>query len=74
MQSRRSSFAECVISTAFGFVVSMIAYAYILPLYDIHISMFQNVQIVAIFTIISIIRQYIFRRIFNNFTIRSSHV
>jgi hypothetical protein len=37
----------------------------IFPLYDIDITLFQNVEIVMILTVTSIIRVYIVRRYFN---------
>lgn len=70
MQSKKGSIAECILGTVIGFLISVIAYIFILPFYGIYISIFENMQIVTIFTVISIARQYMLRRIFNNFTIR----
>lgn len=66
MQSRKGSFAESCISTGIGMFISLITQLIIFPLYGIKIAFHQNLQILFIFTIISVARQYFLRRIFNN--------
>ncbi len=70
MQSRKGSLIESVLSTAVGFCVTMLANLIIFPAYGIKITMAQNIQIVMIMTVISILRQYFMRRIFNNITLK----
>jgi hypothetical protein len=65
MQSRIMSAIETATNIAVGLVVSFLAQMVILPLYDIHISMSENVQITIFFTAVSIVRGYALRRIFN---------
>lgn len=65
MQSKRGSLAESVVSTLVGMIISLIAQLFVFPLYGIQINFNQNLQILFIFTIISIARQYVLRRIFN---------
>lgn len=68
MQLKRHSLIETVISTVVGFLLTLIFQSILFPLYGIHISTSQNLQIVAFMTFISIARGYILRRIFNHYT------
>ena len=70
MQSKRGSFAESVIGTGVGFMISLVAQLIVFPLYGINIKLSENLQILIIFTLISIARQYVLRRVFNNITIK----
>lgn len=54
-----------------GFIVSVYAQAVIFPMYGFStLSLTENVQIVTIFTIISMVRSYLVRRFFNWLTAR----
>lgn len=64
-QSRLSSFAETVISIGIGFCVSLVITAIVLPAYGHNVTLSENVQITAIFTVASIVRMYAVRRFFN---------
>ncbi len=64
-QTRLSSFAETVISIGIGFCVSLVITAIVLPAYGHHVTLGENVQITAIFTVASIVRMYAVRRLFN---------
>lgn len=64
-QRKSHSFLETFLGTFIGFFISLIAQRNIFPLYGIHISTSQDMQIVLIFTGISIARGYIVRRFFN---------
>lgn len=66
MQSRYMSMIEVATNIAIGLVVSFISQIVIFKLYDIHISVTQNVEITIWFTVISIIRSYLVRRWFNS--------
>lgn len=66
MQSRRMSVIEVATNIAIGLVVSFISQIVIFKLYDINISVTQNVEITIWFTVISIIRSYLVRRWFNS--------
>lgn len=66
MQSRRMSMIEVATNIAIGLVVSFISQIAVFKLYDIHISVTQNVEITIWFTVISIIRSYLIRRWFNS--------
>ena len=64
-QSKFHSFMESCITVGSGMIVALAIQLLIFPLYDIEISLFQNVQIVMILTVTSVIRIYIVRRCFN---------
>lgn len=65
MQSRRHSAIESVTNTLTGLVVSFIIQLIIYPIMDIPVRLSQNVIITFVFTIASILRGYVVRRIFN---------
>lgn len=65
IQSRKMSMIESLTGTFIGFVVSVSAACVVYPLFGHAFTLTQNVAITAIFTVISVIRGYIVRRIFN---------
>ena len=64
-QSKFQSFIEACTTVGTGMLVALAIQLLIFPLYDIQITMFENFQIVIIFTITSLLRVYIIRRFFN---------
>ena len=64
-QSKFHSLIESFVTVGSGFFVALGVQLLIFPLYDIEITMFENIQLVIIFTTTSIIRVYIVRRCFN---------
>lgn len=68
MQNKLQSFIESVFTVTSGFFIALAVQLLIFPLYDIDITLFQNIQIVMILTVTSIIRIYFIRRLFNNIT------
>ncbi len=69
-QSKLHSLYESLVNVTIGYFVAMAAQLLIFPLYDIHISLTSNFEIGGWMMIISIIRSYILRRLFNNATIK----
>ena len=65
-QSKKQSLYETVVSTAIGFVVSLISVMVIFPVFDIHTSFGTDFLITVYFTVISIGRGYFVRRYFNS--------
>ena len=65
MQSRIMSVVEAATNVLIGLVVSLISQLVIFKLYDINITLSQNVEITLYFTVISIVRSYALRRLFN---------
>jgi hypothetical protein len=66
VQSRCMSMIEVATNITIGLVVSFIIQIAIFKLYDINISVTQNIEITIWFTVISIIRSYLIRRWFNS--------
>lgn len=65
MQKRWQSFLESCINVAIGYGVALLAQLLVFPLFGIDIPMASNLAIGAIFTVISIVRSYAVRRVFN---------
>jgi hypothetical protein len=64
-QSKKQSLIEVVTSTLIGMLVSIITQMIVFPIYGMEVNLFQNFQITVIFTVVSIIRSYFVRRVFN---------
>lgn len=65
MQTKRQSLIETVVSTLIGLAVSFLTQIIVFPMYNLEVNINQNLQITAIFTIVSILRGYCVRRLFN---------
>ena len=65
MQTKTHSFIEATSNTFIGLGINIIAQRLIFPLFGIYIGMAENLSIAAIFTVISILRGYAVRRVFN---------
>lgn len=65
MQTKLQSAVEVLASTAIGYGVALLAQLFILEYYKIELPMSDNLKIVAFFTVVSIIRGYGVRRLFN---------
>jgi hypothetical protein len=66
MQSRMSSFTESCLNTASGFVISFAAGFVVFPLFGFPTSVSTNLMLTAIYTAISVVHSYVWRRIFNH--------
>lgn len=64
-QTRMQSAIETVASTAIGFVIAYVASYTVLPMFGHHVTHGQNFWITFIFTVISLIRGWLVRRLFN---------
>jgi hypothetical protein len=64
-QTKLGSLAESIINVLIGFMVSVLITAIVLPAYGHAVSWADNLQITAIFTVASIARSYVLRRLFN---------
>lgn len=70
-QSRWASLTETVTNLVIGFVISVLITAAVLPWYGHAVTMQDNIEITAIFTLASLVRTYALRRFFNLFSSRS---
>jgi len=65
MQKRRHSIWEALLNTISGFLVSFFLSLAVLPLFGFPASAGQAFSITMIFTVVSIVRSYFWRRLFN---------
>lgn len=71
MQSHKHSVYETIANTAVGFLISWAVWVFVAaPLFDIPYEHGQGFWITVIFTVTSLIRGYVLRRIFNRFVRR----
>lgn len=69
MQSRLQSFVEQVLNIGSGFIISLVVWELIVkPVWNIHTDFAENLQITVLFTVVSLIRSYTWRRVFNHFS------
>ena len=73
MQSRIGSIIESVANIAVGFGVALASQMLIFPLYGVHLPVYDNIMITLWFTLISLARSYILRRVFNSITVQRLH-
>lgn len=64
-QSRLDSLAEALTNTAIGFVISMVTWHFVARGFGIPMPIGENLMITGIFTVVSIVRQYVLRRAFD---------
>jgi hypothetical protein len=60
------SVVETITNVAIGLIVSFLSQVVIFKLYDIHISLAQNLELTLYFTVVSVIRGFALRRFFNS--------
>ena len=65
MQSKKFSLIESMVNVIIGYLVALASQLLVLPMFNINVSLQTNIKIGLWFTVISIIRSYILRRIFN---------
>jgi len=65
MQSKRMSLIETLTNVAIGYIVAILSQLAVFPIFNIHIPLTDNLLIGVWFTVISIIRGYLVRRLFN---------
>jgi hypothetical protein len=68
MQTKTHSAIESAVNILIGYLVALASQIAIFPLFDIHVALRENMLIGFWFTIISLVRSYILRRIFNKVT------
>jgi hypothetical protein len=63
-QSRTMSLVESVANVAIGYGVAVVAQIVVFPLFGLHASLAENMTMGAIFTVVSIVRSFTLRRVF----------
>lgn len=72
-QTKKHSFIESITNVAVGYGVALLSQIVIFPYFGIKVSLKQNMVIGCFFTVISILRSYVLRRIFTRLTERIYH-
>lgn len=65
MQTRSGSLLESTLNIGSGFLISLIVWQYTGPLFGYEVTFYDNLGITSVFTVISIVRSYLWRRFFN---------
>jgi hypothetical protein len=68
MQLKKHSFMESITNVIVGYGVALLSQIIIFPIFGIKVTIRDNVLIGLFFTVVSIIRSYALRRIFNKLT------
>lgn len=63
-QSRRASLTEAGLNTLIGYCVAIAAQVAIFPLFGIYIGASEHAAIGLLFTLVSLVRSYVLRRLF----------
>ncbi|WP_375572657.1 hypothetical protein ABWH93_06370 [Seohaeicola saemankumensis] len=69
MQSRLMSLAESVANVIVGYGVAVVTQILIFPLFGLHTTLAQNLKMGAVFTIVSLLRSFALRRLFESFRV-----
>ena len=64
-QSKLGSLTEAILNVSSGYIIALGAQLILFPIFDIEVDFDEQMGIAAIFTIISIARTYLWRRLFN---------
>ncbi len=65
MQSRVVSLLEVVSGKAVGFVLAICLSLYVFPVIGIYLDVTQVIEVTIFFTLLSLVREYLWRRLFN---------
>ena len=70
-QSRRMSLIEAITKVVVGFLVALLTQIIVFPLFDLEVSTGEHLAPGGLFTLASIARSYILRRVFEAIRVRS---
>lgn len=70
MQTKKMSLLETCLSTAIGFGIAVLTQVIVFPWFNMHPPLHDNFLIACVFTVVSIVRGYFVRRLFNWLGIR----
>ncbi|MEQ9636561.1 MAG: hypothetical protein RLW68_10835 [Devosia marina] len=71
-QSRTMSLVESLANVVVGYGVAVVTQILIFPKFGLHTTLSQNLQMGAVFTIVSIARSFALRRMFEALRMRSA--
>lgn len=69
-QTRRASAFEAALNVLIGYWVALAAQVVIFPLYGVHLAASEHVSIGTLFTVVSLVRSYALRRLFNRISVK----
>jgi len=65
-QTKRASLAESLLNVAIGYGVALLSQIIVFPWFGIYVGISANVAIGAVFTVVSIVRSFAVRRLFEH--------
>lgn len=71
-QSRLMSLVEAVANVVVGYGVAVVTQILIFPIFGLHTTLAQNLQMGLLFTAVSIIRSFLLRRLFEAIRVTKS--
>ena len=66
------SMVESIVNVVVGYGVAVVTQTLIFPVFGLHTTLEQNLQMGAVFTLVSIARSFALRRVFEAMRVRSS--
>ena len=73
VQSKKGSALEVTLNIGSGFITAMLTWQFIAaPLFGYTVTLWDNFWLTMIFTVVSVVRSYIWRRIFNFYLIKEA--
>lgn len=73
-QTKSMSLVESITNVSIGFVVALATQLIVFPIFGLEVSMIDNLGIAVIFTVVSIVRSYLIRRLFNKQLVNNYNV
>ncbi len=64
-QKKRHSLTEALINIAIGYNVALLTQILVFPAFGIHVELQTDIAITLVFTVVSLVRSYSVRRLFN---------
>jgi hypothetical protein len=71
-QSRLMSLVESVANVIVGYGVAVVTQILIFPIFGLHTTLAQNLKMGAVFTVVSIARSFVLRRVFEAIRTRAA--
>ena len=70
-QSRRMSLVEAITNVVVGYGIAVLAQIMVFPLFGLHVALADNMTMGALFTVLSLVRSYSLRRVFETIRLRT---
>ena len=69
-QSRTMSLVESVANVVVGYGIAVVSQLLLFPVFGMHMTLVQNLKLAGAFTIVSICRSFVLRRLFEAIRVR----